>query len=97
MVHTTQVRKIFLKVLIPFFRLSKNKLAKIKEDRSTQKNSRLKKFHEELSKIKIFDPACGCGNFLIVSYRELRRLEIEVMKELYDPKQQQLDVNILSS
>ena len=70
--------------------------AKIKEDRSTQKNSRLKKFHEELSKIKIFDPACGCGNFLIVSYRELRRLEIEVMKELYDPKQQQLDVNILS-
>ena len=32
----------------------------------------------------------------MVSYRELRRLEIEVMKELYDPKQQQLDVNILS-
>ena len=30
----------------------------------------------------LFDPACGCGNFLIIAYRELRLLEIEVLKEL---------------
>lgn len=34
-----------------------------------------------IRKIKILDPACGCGNFLILSYRELRRLEIQVIKE----------------
>ncbi len=34
-----------------------------------------------------FDPACGCGNFLIIAYRELRELEIEVLKELYPEKQ----------
>lgn len=94
--HYTSEKNILKSINPLFLDYLKNKLAKIKEDRSTQKNYRLKKFHEELSKIKIFDPACGCGNFLIVSYRELRRLEIEVMKELYDPKQQQLDVNILS-
>ena len=32
--------------------------------------------------IKIFDPACGSGNFLIISYKELRRLEIDVFEEL---------------
>ena len=34
-----------------------------------------------------FDPACGCGNFLIIAYRELRELEIEVLKEIYPEKQ----------
>ena len=94
--HYTSEKNILKSINPLFLDYLKNKLKKIKEDRSTQRNSRLKKFHEELSKIKILDPACGCGNFLIVSYRELRRLEIEVMKELHDPKQQQLDVNILS-
>ena len=94
--HYTSEKNI-LKTLKPLFLdYLEEKFIKIKEDRSTQKNSRLKKFHEDLSKIKILDPACGCGNFLIVAYRELRRLEIKVMKELYDPKQLSLDVNILS-
>lgn len=94
--HYTSEKNI-LKTLKPLFLdYLEEKFIKIKEDRSTQKNSRLKRFHEDLSKIKILDPACGCGNFLIVAYRELRRLEIKVMKELYDPKQPSLDVNILS-
>ena len=32
--------------------------------------------------MNFFDPACGCGNFLIIAYRELRELEIEVIREL---------------
>ena len=36
----------------------------------------------KVRKIKILDPACGCGNFLILSYRELRILEIELLKEI---------------
>ena len=47
--------------------------------------SNLNGLHELLEKIrdlKLFDPACGCGNFLIISYRELRLLEIEIHKEI---------------
>jgi hypothetical protein len=39
----------------------------------------LKKLQQDLAKIKIFDPACGCGNFLVVSYRHLRQLELELI------------------
>ena len=37
-----------------------------------------------LSKIKFFDPACGSGNFLIITYKELRNLEIQIIKQLID-------------
>ena len=39
-------------------------------------------FHLKLGSLRIFDPACGCGNFLVIAYRELRLLEIEVLKQL---------------
>ncbi len=43
----------------------------------------LKEFHYKLSKLKFLDPACGSGNFLIITYRELRQLEIDILRELY--------------
>ncbi|MGD6420553.1 DNA methyltransferase, partial [Xanthomonas citri pv. citri] len=43
--------------------------------------------HEHLSKIKFFDPACGSGNFLIITYKELRRLEIRLLKALRELRQ----------
>ncbi|MFZ7176015.1 class I SAM-dependent DNA methyltransferase [Streptococcus hyovaginalis] len=43
--------------------------------------------HERLSKIKFFDPACGSGNFLIITYKELRRLEIRLLKALRELRQ----------
>ena len=47
--------------------------------------------------MKFFDPACGCGNFLIIAYRELRELEMEVIRELRaDETQRELDVAELS-
>ena len=39
----------------------------------------LTKLHNELGEMKFLDPACGCGNFLIVAYRELRALELALM------------------
>lgn len=42
--------------------------------------TKLVKFHQKLAKLTFFDPACGCGNFLIIAYRELRLLELEVIK-----------------
>ena len=53
---------------------------------------RMKDFHEKLTRLKFFDPACGCGNFLILTYRELRKLELAVIRELYDTSQRVLDV-----
>ncbi|WP_040285194.1 class I SAM-dependent DNA methyltransferase [Sporosarcina koreensis] len=46
------------------------------------RSGRLNEFHHKLSNLKFLDPACGSGNFLIVAYRELRRLEHEVIDEI---------------
>ena len=42
----------------------------------------LRKFRDRLGTLRLFDPACGCGNFLIIAYRELRTLEIDVLREM---------------
>ncbi|PZV77540.1 type II restriction/modification system DNA methylase subunit YeeA [Algoriphagus aquaeductus] len=47
----------------------------------------LLEFQMRLGKLKFLDPACGCGNFLIITYREIRLLELEVMKEIYKGQQ----------
>ena len=44
---------------------------------------KLKSFHVKLAGLRFLDPACGCGNFLVIAYRELRLLEIEVLQRLY--------------
>jgi len=44
--------------------------------------NQLRKLHDKISKLRFLDPACGCGNFLIIAYRELRLLEIEIVKLL---------------
>ena len=44
---------------------------------------RLGEFLTRLRRVRVFDPACGCGNFLVVAYRELRRLELEALRLLY--------------
>lgn len=51
----------------------------------------LQSFHLKLGKLNFFDPACGCGNFLIIAYREVRRLEIEVLKSLLEGREDELE------
>jgi hypothetical protein len=41
---------------------------------------KLDKFHSKIATLQFLDPACGCGNFLIITYRELRLLEMEIIK-----------------
>ena len=43
---------------------------------------RLTKFHNKLAALRFLDPACGCGNFLIITYREIRLLEFKVLLDL---------------
>lgn len=45
--------------------------------------ARLREFHKKLGTLRFLDPACGCGNFLVIAYRELRLLELEVLHRLY--------------
>jgi hypothetical protein len=47
------------------------------------REKRLQKFHDRLASLRFLDPACGCGNFLVVAYRELRALELDVMRALH--------------
>ncbi len=52
-------------------------------ERVKHNRNRLLAFYDRLAALTFLDPACGCGNFLILTYRELRLLEIEVLKVLY--------------
>ena len=55
--------------------------------------ARLLEFHQRLRRLTFFDPACGCGNFLVITYRELRLLELEVLRAAYSSGQRVLDIH----
>ena len=79
--YTTE--KNILKVIEPLFldnlRAEFRRLQARQDSRSL---ADLQKFCGRLGALRLFDPACGCGNFLIIAYRELRALEIEVLREM---------------
>ncbi|HAT9135716.1 TPA: class I SAM-dependent DNA methyltransferase [Legionella pneumophila] len=77
-VHYTTEQNI-LKVINPLFlQQFRQEFNKIKYNKD-----KLKNFHQRLARIKFFDPACGCGNFLAITYREVRKLELDVLLQLY--------------
>jgi hypothetical protein len=55
--------------------------------------NKLSEFHKKLSTLKFLDPACGCGNFLVITYRELRLLELQILRELYNSYEIVTDIN----
>jgi hypothetical protein len=61
-------------------------------DASRASAPKLKEFHKKLSTLKFLDPACGCGNFLVITYRELRLLELEILRALNKTGQRVFDV-----
>lgn len=78
--HYTSEENI-MKVIKPLFLDDLwSRFEKIKHNKK-----QLELLHEELSQLTFLDPACGCGNFLIITYRELRRLELKILQLLYDP------------
>ncbi len=54
--------------------------------------NRLNELHHKIASLHFLDPACGCGNFLIIAYRELRQLEMAILRELNKSGQGFLDV-----
>ena len=79
--YTTE--KNILKVIEPLF-LDKLRaeFSHLKSRRDSRRIPEMIAFQQRLGELRFFDPACGCGNFLIIAYRELRTLEIEVLKEI---------------
>ena len=80
--YTTE--KNILKVIEPLFMDDlRAEFARLKARRDTRRRTELLRFQERLGALRFLDPACGCGNFLIIAYRELRTLEIEVLREIF--------------
>jgi hypothetical protein len=75
--HYTSEKNI-LKLIKPLF------LDALWQEFTSAKTStgKLKTFHKKVASLRFLDPACGCGNFLVITYRELRLLELAIIKEL---------------
>jgi len=88
--HYTSEENI-LKLIKPLF------LDALWEEFEKVKNNknRLFEFHKKLRMLNFLDPACGCGNFLVIAYRELRLLELEVLRASRTSEQSLLDVHSL--
>lgn len=97
--YTTE--KNIMKVIQPLFLDElREEFEHIRKRRDSRRRAALEAFWRKLGSLKLFDPACGCGNFLIIAYRELRLLEIEVIREIRRhmaaDEQLELDVKNLS-
>ena len=76
--HYTSERNI-LRAINPLF------MDSLREQLHAAGSSRpkLQALYDKLPSIRVFDPACGCGNFLVIAYRELRRLELDLIDRLF--------------
>lgn len=80
--HYTSEKNI-QKLIRPLF------LDKLWQEFETARNNpnQLRAFHKKIASLRFLDPACGCGNFLVIAYREIRLLEFAVIKELQKGQQ----------
>ncbi len=75
--HYTSEKNIFKLIKPLFLDDLRAEFEAIKKQRR-----RLQELHKKIAELKFLDPACGCGNFLVVAYRELRELELDILLEL---------------
>ena len=95
------IEKNILKVIEPLFMDDlRAEFERLKSRRGGMRRGDLRAFQKKLGTLRFFDPACGCGNFLVVAYRELRELELEVIRAIRTDtpgeSQQELDAATLS-
>ncbi|MCA3565236.1 MAG: class I SAM-dependent DNA methyltransferase [Methylocystis sp.] len=94
--HYTSEKNI-LKVIEPLFMDDlKVEFDRLKARRDNGRTKALQEFHGRLGSLTFFDPACGCGNFLVIAYRELRELELLVLRELHQTDQLVTDIGQLT-
>lgn len=90
--HYTSVENI-MKVLRPLF------LDELDEefDAASGRPKKLKKLLDRIANIRVFDPACGSGNFLIIAYKELRHLEHRILQQLHEVEAGELSAGMAQS
>lgn len=90
--HYTSVPNI-LKTIEPLF------LDNLKEkfDAAFESVAKLEALLNRIARIKVFDPACGSGNFLVIAYKELRKLEHGILQRLQDLQGEKFTLNLLGS
>jgi hypothetical protein len=93
--HYTSETNIMKIVSALFLDDLKAEFEKLKARTDGGREGALIAFHHKLAHLNFFDPACGCGNFLVIAYRELRELEIELIAELEKDKSRALDITSL--
>ncbi len=93
--YTTEqnIRKVIEPLFLDDLRAE---LARLKTRRDNRRIPDLYAFQQKLGQLRFLDPACGCGNFLIIAYRELRQLEIEVLRQLHPSGQLSAFAELLS-
>lgn len=81
--HYTREQNI-LKLIQPLF------LDELREkfEKARSSPNRLFELHKHLSTLNFLDPACGCGNFLVIAYRELRLLELDILRAILKIEQE---------
>ncbi len=95
-VHYT-IEENILKVIRPLFLDELNaELDEIEAMEGASKIDRLCEFQDKLAGLRFFDPACGSGNFLVITYRELRNMERRIIMMIYGYTEKRLDADKLS-
>ena len=93
--YTTE--KNILKVIGPLFMEDlRDEFERLKARKDRGRRAALLRFQSKLGEMRFFDPACGCGNFLIIAYRELRLLEIDVLKEVHQSREGERQMDVLA-
>ena len=86
--HYTSEKNILKVINSLFLQELRDEFSKCAKDKP-----RALKLYEKLPTLKFFDPACGCGNFLIIAYRELRLLENQLIAQIYGDQRGLLDIS----
>ncbi len=85
--HYTSERDILKLIRSLFLDELRERFESIRRDRRA-----LARLHRELGEMRFLDPACGCGNFLVIAYRELRRLEMDIIEARYGENPTEADI-----
>ena len=86
--HYTSEKNILKVINSLFLQDLRDEFSKCAKDKP-----RALKLYEKLPTLTFFDPACGCGNFLIIAYRELRLLENQLIAQIYGEQRGLLDIS----
>lgn len=85
--HYTSERDILKLIRSLFLDELRERFEAIRSDRPA-----LARLHGKLGEMRFLDPACGCGNFLVIAYRELRRLEMDIIQARYGDNPTEADI-----